>query len=32
MAGRLTAPYTPDDVDVTGNVSLDDVRRVFPGY
>jgi hypothetical protein len=32
MAGRLTAPYTPDDVEVTGNVSLDDVRRVFPGY
>jgi uncharacterized protein (TIGR03083 family) len=32
LAGRLGAPYTPDGVDVTGNVTLDDLRRVFPGY
>jgi uncharacterized protein (TIGR03083 family) len=32
IGGRLTAPYTPADVTVTGNVSLDDLRRVFPGY
>jgi len=32
LGGRLTAPYTPADVAVTGNVSLDDLRRVFPGY
>ncbi|MGX7681644.1 maleylpyruvate isomerase family mycothiol-dependent enzyme [Jatrophihabitans sp. DSM 45814] len=32
VAGRLTAAYTPDGVDVTGNVSLDDLRRVFPGF
>lgn len=32
LAGRLTPTYTPTDVEVSGNVSLDDVRRVFPGY
>ena len=32
LAGRLTTGHTPDDVEVTGNVSLDDLRRVFPGY
>jgi uncharacterized protein (TIGR03083 family) len=32
LAGRLTTQYTPEDVEVTGNVSLDDLRRVFPGY
>ncbi len=32
IAGRLTAPYTPAGVEVTGNVTLDDLRRVFPGY
>ena len=32
LAGRLKAPYLPDGVDVTGNVTLDDLRRVFPGY
>ncbi|MCW2548385.1 MAG: maleylpyruvate isomerase family mycothiol-dependent enzyme [Mycobacterium sp.] len=32
LAGRLTTPYTPTDVEVTGNVTLDDLRRVFPGY
>lgn len=32
LAGRLTAPYTPAGVEVTGNLTLDDLRRVFPGY
>jgi len=32
FTGRLTAPYTPAGVDVIGNVTLDDLRRVFPGY
>ena len=32
LAGRLTTRHTPDDVEVTGNVTLDDLRRVFPGY
>jgi uncharacterized protein (TIGR03083 family) len=32
LAGRLSAPYTPGDVEVTGAVTLDDLRRVFPGY
>ena len=32
LAGRLTTLHTPDDVEVTGNVTLDDLRRVFPGF
>lgn len=32
MSGRLTAAHTPAAVTVTGNVSLEDLRRVFPGY
>jgi uncharacterized protein (TIGR03083 family) len=32
LAGRLTSRHTPEDIDVTGNVTLDDLRRVFPGY
>jgi len=32
VGGRLTPKYTPDTVKVTGNVSLDDLRQVFPGY
>jgi uncharacterized protein (TIGR03083 family) len=32
LGGRLTAPYTPAGVGVTGNVTLDDLRRVFPGF
>lgn len=32
LGGRLTATHTPADVNVTGNVSLDDLRLVFPGY
>ena len=30
--GRLAPANTPDTVTVTGPVSLDDLRRVFPGY
>jgi uncharacterized protein (TIGR03083 family) len=32
LTGRLTRERTPEDVQVTGNVSLDDLRKVFPGY
>lgn len=32
LAGRLAAAYTPAMVEVTGSVTLDDMRRVFPGY
>ncbi len=32
LAGRLKAPYVPAGVDVTGNVKLEDLVRVFPGY
>lgn len=32
LAGRLTPAYTPASVVVTGEVGLDDLRRVFPGY
>jgi len=32
LAGRLTPRWTPDGVSVEGNVDLDDLRRVFPGY
>jgi uncharacterized protein (TIGR03083 family) len=32
FGGRLTPKYTPDHVAVVGNVTLDDLRRVFPGY
>jgi uncharacterized protein (TIGR03083 family) len=32
LAGRLTPQHTPDGVTVDGNVSLDDLRKVFPGY
>jgi uncharacterized protein (TIGR03083 family) len=32
VAGRLTPDHTPEGVEVTGNVSLDDLRTVFPGY
>ncbi len=32
FGGRLTPKHTPDHVDVVGNVTLDDLRRVFPGY
>jgi uncharacterized protein (TIGR03083 family) len=32
MSGRLTAANTPAAVTVSGNISLEDLRRVFPGY
>jgi uncharacterized protein (TIGR03083 family) len=32
IGGRLTPDRTPDSVNVLGNVSLDDLRRVFPGF
>ena len=32
MAGRLKPEYTPAGVDVTGKVTLDELRKVFPGY
>jgi uncharacterized protein (TIGR03083 family) len=32
LAGRLDAEHTPAAVSVTGELTLDDLRRVFPGY
>ncbi len=32
IGGRLGADHTPAAVAVTGDVTLDDLRRVFPGY
>lgn len=32
ISGRLRPDVTPDGVEVTGSISLDDLRRVFPGY
>jgi len=32
VGGRLTPKHTPDGVRVIGNVTLDDLRQVFPGY
>jgi len=31
-AGRLPAKWTPPGLEVTGPVTLDDLRRVFPGF
>jgi len=31
-AGRLSAEHTPSEVDVEGPVSLDDLRKLFPGF
>jgi uncharacterized protein (TIGR03083 family) len=31
-SGRLRPGFTPDRVEVTGDVDLDTLRRVFPGY
>ncbi len=31
-AGRLAPEHTPDGVTVDGPLSLDDLRKVFPGY
>ncbi|BFU45421.1 maleylpyruvate isomerase family mycothiol-dependent enzyme [Krasilnikovia sp. MM14-A1004] len=30
--GRLTPQHTPAEVEVTGNISLDQLRAVFPGF
>jgi uncharacterized protein (TIGR03083 family) len=32
IGGRLTVAHTPAAVEVTGNPTLDDLRKVFPGY
>lgn len=32
IAGRLDAEHTPASVAVEGDISLDDLRRTFPGY
>lgn len=32
LSGRLKPEHTPEEVQVTGNVTLDDLRKVFPGY
>ena len=32
LSGRLTPRWTPAGVSVEGNVDLDGLRRVFPGY
>jgi len=32
ISGRLGPAYTPADVSVTGNVTLDELRTVFPGF
>lgn len=32
LTGRLGPAYTPEGVGVTGDVTLDDLRTVFPGY
>lgn len=32
IAGRLGQTHTPSDLTVTGNVTLEDLRTVFPGF
>ena len=32
VGGRLGEDHTPADAIVTGNVTLDELRQVFPGY
>ena len=32
MSGRLRPERTPDGVRVTGDVTLEELRTVFPGY
>ena len=32
IGGRLAAAHTPAAVAVTGDLTLDDLRAVFPGY
>ena len=32
IAGRLGPTHTPPEIFVSGNISLEDMRKVFPGY
>lgn len=32
LTGRLGPAYTPSDVELSGPITLDDLRAVFPGY
>jgi uncharacterized protein (TIGR03083 family) len=32
LGGRLTPAYTPAGVEVSGNITLDQLRSVFPGF
>ncbi len=32
IGGRLGPAYTPNDLTVTGNVTLEELRTVFPGF
>jgi hypothetical protein len=32
LGGRLVERYTPAGTEVTGSVTLDDLRQVFPGF
>ena len=32
VSGRLAPEHTPDEVTISGAVTLDDLRQVFPGY
>ncbi len=32
LGGRLDAPHTQEDVKMTGNVTLDELRSAFPGF
>jgi hypothetical protein len=32
LGGRLAERHTPAGTEVTGSVTLDDLRRVFPGF
>jgi uncharacterized protein (TIGR03083 family) len=32
LVGRLTPAHTPPGLEVTGNVTLDDLRAIFPGF
>jgi hypothetical protein len=32
LAGRLDPDHTPSSVEVTGDVTLEELRGVFPGY
>ncbi len=32
LGGRLAPAHTSQEINTTGNVTVDDLRRVFPGY